>query len=99
MTPLEITLWWIALGIGLVVVLVVILLLSYLVSLVQTIDRGVVNVRDTLQAITGNTANTELISETAEGVDNVLAEGLQHHLFLTRLVTGTAQSLPNKVKR
>lgn len=97
--PIDITLWWVALGIGLVVVLVVILLLSFLVRLVKAIDTGVIDVRDTLQAITGNTANTTLIPQTAEGVDAVLAEGLQHHLFLTRLLTGTAQSLPEEAKR
>ncbi|HEU0087363.1 MAG TPA: hypothetical protein VFQ77_06910 [Pseudonocardiaceae bacterium] len=80
--------WWVAIGVGFVVVLVVILLLSVLISLVKIIDNGVVSVRDTLQAITGNTANTTLIPKTADGVDAVLAEGLQHHLFLTRVLTG-----------
>lgn len=87
--PEEIVYWWVAIGVGFVVVLVVILLLSVLVSLVKIIDRGVVSVRDTLQAITRNTANTALIPQTADGVDAVLAEGLQHHLFLTRVLTGS----------
>lgn len=87
--PAEIVYWWVAIGVGFVVVLVVILLLSTLVSLVKIIDRGVVDVRETLRAITGNTANTTLIPQTADGVDAVLAEGLQHHLFLTRVLTGS----------
>lgn len=85
--PEEITFWWVAIGVGFVVVLVVILLLTFLVKLVQEIDRGVVGVRDTLRRITNNTSNTSLIAPTAEGVDAVLAEGLQHHLFLTRVLT------------
>lgn len=87
--PQEITFWWVAVGMGVVVALVVVLLLSFLIYLVKIIDRGVVEVRDTLRAITGNTANTALITETADRVDAVLAEGLQHHLFLTRVLTGS----------
>ncbi len=86
--PQEITFWWVAIGVGFVVVLVVILLLGALVWLVKIIDRGVVDVRDTLRAIEGNTANTPLIPQTADGVDLVLAEGLKHHLFLGRVLSG-----------
>ncbi len=80
----EITYWWLAIGVSFAVVLVVILLLSFLILLVKIIDRGVVEVRDTLRTVSKNTANTVLIPQTAEGVDGVLAEGLQHHLFLGR---------------
>ena len=33
-----------------------------------------------------NTADTALIAETAAQVDGVLAEGLEHHLFLGRVL-------------
>jgi hypothetical protein len=71
---------------GAVVLVAVAALLSLLIVLVKIIDRRVVEVRDTLRSITGNTANTTLIPQTAEGVDAVLAEGLQHHLFLGRVL-------------
>jgi hypothetical protein len=87
--PEEITFWWVAVGMGIGVAIVVILLLSSLVSMVRSIDRGVVGVRDTLRAIPENTANAALIPITADRVDAVLAEGLQHHLFLTRVLTGS----------
>jgi hypothetical protein len=87
--PEEVTFWWIAIGMGFVVLIVVILLLSSLVSMVKSIDRSVVGVRDTLRAIPENTANCSLIPITADRVDAVLAEGLQHHLFLTRVLTGS----------
>jgi len=87
--PEEVTFWWISIGMGLVVLIVVILLLSSLVSMVKSIDRSVVGVRDTLRAIPENTANCSLIPITADRVDAVLAEGLQHHLFLTRVLTGS----------
>jgi hypothetical protein len=53
---------------------------------VRTIDRRVVKVRDTLQAAVDNTTDTALIAKTADGVEAVLAEGLQHHLFLGRVL-------------
>ena len=87
--PEEITFWWVAIGMAVVVVLVVIALLSFLVMSVRSIDRDVVGVRDTLRAIPQNTANAALIPITADRVDAVLAEGLQHHLFLTRVLTGS----------
>ena len=86
--PEEITYWWVILGFSVIVILVVILLLSLLISLVKVIDRGVVDVRDTLRATKANTANTVLITQTGDAVDAVLAEGLQHHLFLGRALTG-----------
>jgi hypothetical protein len=87
--PEEITFWWVAIGMAVVVVVVVIALLTFLVTSVKSIDRDVVGVRDTLRAIPGNTANAALIPITADRVDAVLAEGLQHHLFLTRVLTGS----------
>jgi hypothetical protein len=80
------TLWWVAIIAGFVVVLAVAALLSMLIYFVRIIDRRVVMVRDTLAAAAANTADTALIARTADGVDAVLAEGLQHHLFLGRVL-------------
>lgn len=71
---------------GFVVVLAVAALLTILVKLVGVIDRRVANVRDTLQAAAANTKDTDLIEPTAQGVEAVLAEGLEHHLFLGRVL-------------
>ncbi len=79
-------LWWGAIVGGLVVVIVVALLLAVLISYVRTIDRQVVTVRGTLQAAKDNTADTALIEKTGAAVDGVLAEGLNHHLFLGRVL-------------
>jgi hypothetical protein len=79
-------LWWGAIIGGFVVVLAVAALLTILVLLVRTIDQRVVTVRDTLKAAVANTADTSLIATTALGVDAVLAEGLEHHLFLGRVL-------------
>jgi len=79
-------LWWGAVIGGFVIVLAVAALLTILVVLVRRIDQRVVKVRETLQAARDNTADTALIGETADRVDAVLAEGLQHHLFLGRVL-------------
>jgi uncharacterized membrane protein len=86
MNSTEHTLWVWALIIGLIVLVAVAALLSLLIYLVQTIDRRVVTVRDTLKAAKANTADTVLIPQVAAGVDAVLAEGLRHHLFLGRVL-------------
>jgi hypothetical protein len=86
MSGTEHTLWVWALIIGLIVLVAVAALLSLLIYLVKIIDRRVVTVRDTLKAAKANTADTVLIPQVAAGVDAVLAEGLQHHLFLGRVL-------------
>jgi hypothetical protein len=80
----EVTFWWVIIGVGFVVVLVAAALLQLLVSLVKDIDRGVEDVKATLAATAGNTAQSPLIGAVARGVDDILKEGLNHHLFLTR---------------
>jgi hypothetical protein len=80
------TLWISAIIAGFVVVLAVAGLLSLLIYFVKRIDRRVVTVRDTLQAAAENTADAALIPQVAVGVEAVLAEGLQHHLFLGRVL-------------
>jgi hypothetical protein len=79
-------LWWGAIAGGFVIVLAVAGLLTLLVLLVRRIDQRVVLVRDTLKAAADNTADAALIAETATRVDAVLAEGLEHHLFLGRVL-------------
>jgi hypothetical protein len=61
-------------------------LLSLLVYRVKRIDLRAAQVRDTLRAAEANTAKAALIPQVADAVDAVLAEGLQHHLFLGRVL-------------
>ena len=85
--PEEITFWWVSIAMGVVVLLVVILLLGSLVSIVKSINRSVAGLGVTLREVEKNTANAALIPATADGVDAVLAEGRQHHQFLTKILT------------
>ena len=86
LTPTQHDLWWGAVIGGFVIVVAVAALLTILVVLVRRIDKRVVMVRDSLRAAKENTDDTELILKTAAGLDAVLAEGLQHHLFLGRVL-------------
>ena len=86
LTDGEITYWTVILVLGAVVIVAVVVLLSLLVAFVKRIDAGVDQIAGTLTAITANTADTKLITATGDGLELVLAEGLQHHLFLGRVV-------------
>ncbi|HXB47086.1 MAG TPA: hypothetical protein VNW50_04930 [Streptosporangiaceae bacterium] len=86
MNSSEHTAWVVAIILGFVVVLAVAALLSLLIYFVKIVDRRVVEVRDTLAAAAANTADAALIPQVADGVEAVLAEGLQHHLFLGRVL-------------
>jgi hypothetical protein len=86
MSSYEHTAWTVAVILGFVVVVAVAALLSLLIYLVKRIDSRVVTVRDTLKAAAANTADAALIPQVADGVELVLAEGLQHHLFLGRVL-------------
>lgn len=80
------SLWVLANILGAVVVVAVAALLTILVLLVRTIDQRVAQIRATLTEAKANTSNTSLIDQTAAAVDAVLAEGLEHHLFLGRVL-------------
>ncbi len=86
MSSAEHTDWLVADVVGIVFVVAAAALLTILVLLVKIIDRRVVTVRDTLKAAAANTSDTKLIPQVAGGVEAVLAEGLQHHLFLGRVL-------------
>jgi hypothetical protein len=86
LTSTQRNLWWGAIIGGFVVVVAVAALLTILVLEVRTIERRVGQVRDTLRAAADNTADSALIAEAADGVEAVLAEGLEHHLFLGRVL-------------
>jgi hypothetical protein len=86
LTSTQENLWWGAVIGGFVVVLAVAALLTILVVLVRSIERRVDLIKDTLDQAAANTADTALIAETAARVDAVLSEGLEHHLFLGRVL-------------
>jgi hypothetical protein len=85
-TTWERTAWQRAILAGFIVDGAVAALLSLLVYRVKRIDLRAAQVRDTLRAAEANTAEAALIPQVVDAVDAVLAEGLQHHLFLGRVL-------------
>jgi len=86
MDPQVEQLWTMANILGLVVVVAVAALLTLLVIFVHRIRVRVAAIKATLISTKNNTADTALITTTAGGVEAVLAEGLEHHLFLGRVL-------------
>ena len=86
LTSTQESLWWVTLGLGLIVLVAVAAFLTTLVVLVARIEKRVAIIRATLDQAEANTADTALIAETAARVDAVLSEGLEHHLFLGRVL-------------
>ncbi len=78
----ELTMWYIALGIGLVVVIVVIALLTLLLKLVKEIDRGVLNLWQTATRMAANTATTWQIGSVAETTEKLREELVVHDRLL-----------------
>jgi len=81
----EVTMWYISLGIGLVVILVVITLLSLLLRLVHDIDTGVFGVWEMAKRLAANTATTWMLVQTAAAVDDIKEEALIHDQFLAQV--------------
>lgn len=86
MSPYDRSAWLRAIAAGFAVDAAVATLLSLLVYRVSRIDRRVIEVRDSLRRAEATTAEAALIPQVADGLDAVLAEGLEHHLFLGRVL-------------
>ncbi|MDQ1357701.1 MAG: hypothetical protein QOJ52_1146 [Acidimicrobiaceae bacterium] len=74
----HITMWWVSIGIGFVVVLVVVVLLSLLLAFVNDIDRDVKSILNTAGGIAGNTGKIPALGQTAE-LAGVLRDELGRH--------------------
>src|SRR2546430_531186 len=81
--------WYV--GFVVTTILIVIVVITLLVRRVEDIDRGVEGVVETLGKPARNTGQSSLSADTATQVDAVLAEGLNHHLFLARVLSGSGK--------
>lgn len=82
LTASEETLWMVALGIGAVVIAVVILLLTFLIKLVNVIDRNVAEVWATATRLAANTATIWQANTTSNTLERVKQEALLHDQLL-----------------
>ncbi len=79
------TFWWVAIGLGFVVVLVVIVLLSLLVSFVRDIEENAVDVLDGAGRVAANTDKLEDLNTTAVAAQALEAEVKRHVALLSKL--------------
>jgi hypothetical protein len=75
--------WYIALGMGLVVILVVIVLLSLLVSLVRDIDEGVITLWTVTKRLATNTTGAYQLAGTGSILRALREECLRQDKMLT----------------
>ncbi|HEX3540289.1 MAG TPA: hypothetical protein VHT75_07565 [Acidimicrobiales bacterium] len=88
----HITMWWISIGMGFVVVLVVIVLLSLLVSLVTDIDGNVKSLWGMATRLARNTATTWMLQQTASATAALADETGRHAQELSALASSAAPS-------
>lgn len=82
LTGTEETIWFIILGIGLVVVAVVIALLTLLIRLVNYIDTGAAELWETATQLAANTATTWQLNATLENMHKLKNELALHDQLL-----------------
>lgn len=81
------TMWWITLGVGLVVALVVVFLLHTLLREVRRIDSNVKTLWSTATMVARNTATTWLLNDTADELDAIKAEAIRHDELLNKVTS------------
>lgn len=84
LTDMERIIWYVALGIGAVVVVVVIALLSLLLAIVKEIDEGVEAVWRAAKKFAANTATSWQLGETAKTLREISQEARNHQAMLRK---------------
>lgn len=83
--------WWITLGLGLVVALVAVVLLHLFYTQVRRIEAGSEAIWEAGKQVARNTATTWMLHQTTVRLDALTEEALKHNDFLDT-VGGTASS-------
>lgn len=78
----HVTIWWVTLGMGVVVAAVVVVLLSLLVSLVRDIDENVKETWETATRVARNTGTTWMLKNTSRLTGELRAETGRHAALL-----------------
>ena len=81
-------LWWISLGVGLVVALVTLGLLHALLTAVRRVDGEVRSLWETATRVAANTATTWLLAQTPDFVGELKQEALRHDDFVSSRSSG-----------
>ncbi|MQA61963.1 MAG: hypothetical protein GEU86_10780 [Actinophytocola sp.] len=86
--------WWVTLGIGLVVAVVVVVLLQLLLNAVGKVERNVITLWDTATTVARNTATTWQLDSTGDQLDRIKAEALRHDALLSGVSGGDGRAAP-----
>lgn len=83
--------WWLTLGLGLVVALVAVVLLQLFYNQVRRIEAGSEAIWEAGKQVARNTATTWMLHQTTVRLDALTAEALEHNAFLD-IVGGADES-------
>lgn len=84
-THLQMDFWWIALGLGFVIILAVIILLTFLSSLVRDIDLNVADLWETATQLAANTATTWMLQQSGTASGELADEVGRHAQLLAEM--------------
>lgn len=83
-------LWWLTLGLGLVVSIIAVILLHTFYLQVRRIERGSGAIWDAGKQVARNTATTWMLHQTTVRLDGLTAEALEHDAFLNDVLSDAA---------
>lgn len=78
----DVALWWVALGLGLVVCVVAVVLLQLFLREVYRIERGSLAIWKVGKQVAANTATSWQLGETSSRLDALTQEALRHDALL-----------------
>ncbi len=75
-------LWWVSLGLGLIVLVAATALLQLLLNQVRRVENASLDVWETAATVARNTATTWMLTQTTVRLDRLTEEALRHDEFL-----------------
>jgi len=75
-------LWWVTLGLGLIVAVAAITLLQLFLNQVKRVERAASEVWESAARVARNTATTWMLTQTTVRLDRLTEEALRHDAFL-----------------
>ena len=82
-------LWWMTLGLGLVVAIIAVVLLQLFYRQVRRIERGSQAIWGAGKQVARNTATTWMLHQTTVRLDGLTEEALRHDAFLNDALAGS----------
>ncbi len=81
-------LWWMTLGLGLVVSIIAVILLHTFLLQLRRIDRGSAAIWEAGKQVARNTATSWMLHQTTVRLDGLTEEALRHDAFLDDVLAG-----------